>query len=175
MAHIKLVSLIICSTLLAGPRVLVAQEESAAQPEAAEASAAPPPPTKPKSTPIEPNATTAHKPATISDEVKELNWVGFQLLKDASRIFVHTNEPVRYNLTWRPKNKLLIELYNTKVLVRNHLRPMDTQYFNSPVMHIKPSVIDAVSPITRIELSMRQKVPYQVKQEDNRLYIVFVH
>lgn len=109
----------------------------------------------------------------ISDEVKELTWVGFQRLKDGSRVFVRTNEPARFKTTWQGQTKLLVEIFNTKVLVRNYLRPLDTQFFDSPVLLIKPSVIEAVSPTTRLVITLRQRVPITVKQEDNLIYIVF--
>ena len=109
----------------------------------------------------------------ISDEVKELTWVGFQQLKDASRVFVRTNEAVRYKVSWKSPTELLVEFFNTKVLVRNNLRFLDTQFFDSPVLLIKPFVIEAVSPTTRITITVRHKCPFQVKQEDNLIFIDF--
>ena len=47
----------------------------------------------------------------ISDEVKELTWIGFQQLRDGSRVFVRTNEPARFKTTWQGQTTLLLEVF----------------------------------------------------------------
>ena len=115
----------------------------------------------------------ASNSVVISDELKELTWIGFQQLKDASRVFVRTNEPVKYHLVWQDDKTLVLELFNTAVLLRNHLRFLDTRFFQSPVLFVEPKVIEAVSPTTRVVMTVEQKVPYRVKQEDNLIFVDF--
>ena len=62
---------------------------------------------------------------------------------------------------------------NTRVPIRNNRRPLDTQFFASPVRYVHPKVIEGPSPSVRIEIYLRDKVPYREVQSDNVLSLYF--
>jgi hypothetical protein len=109
----------------------------------------------------------------LSGEIKDLNWLGFQQLKEASRVFVRTTEPVRFSIDNSQENLIVVVLENTRIPLRNNRRPLDTQFFNSPVRLVAPKVIEGPSPSVRIEIYLRDKVPFTHNQADNVLSIFF--
>ena len=109
----------------------------------------------------------------LSDELKDVNWIGFQQLADASRVFVRTTEPAKFKIDNSQPNMVVVMLQNTRIPIRNNRRPLDTRYFDSPVRYIRAKVIEGPSASVRIEILLRDKVPFQQVQNDNVLSLFF--
>jgi len=111
--------------------------------------------------------------AQLEGEVKDLNQIGFQQFKQTSRIFVRTTEPVKYTIDSSRPNLVVLTLENTRVPIINNTRFLDTHFFDSPIVFIQPKVIEGPSPSVRIEIRLRQKVPFAQKQNDTVLALDF--
>jgi hypothetical protein len=109
----------------------------------------------------------------ISSAVKHMTWVGFQQTRDASRVFIKTNEPVEYRLTEEGENLVVLELENTTIPVRNNRRFLDTHFFDSAVTLVTPREIHGVGRNVRVEIQIKRRVPYRAGREDNIVYINF--
>jgi colicin import membrane protein len=116
------------------------------------------------------SAATAQE---LDQEVRELNWIGFQQLKDVSRVFVRTTEPVKYKVDNSRGDVIVILLENTTVPLKNNTRQLDTRFFESPVSYIQAKVIEGPSPSVRVEIRVRRKVPFKEAQTDNVLALDF--
>jgi hypothetical protein len=109
----------------------------------------------------------------ISGALKDMTWVGFQQTREASRVFVKTNAPVKYRVVEEGDNLVVLELENAKIPTRNNRRFLDTHFFDTAVTLITPREIEGVSRNVRIEIQLRNRVPYSAGQEDNMVYINF--
>lgn len=109
----------------------------------------------------------------LTGEIKDLNWIGFQQFQEASRVFVRTTEPVKFSVDTSRDNMVVLTLENTRVPLRNNRRPLITKHFDSPIVSIVPKVIEGPSQSVRIEIYMRNKVPFRQVQNDNVLSLFF--
>ncbi len=110
---------------------------------------------------------------TLDNEIKNMNWIGFQQFQEASRVFVRTTEPVRYRVDTTKPNMVVLILENTRVPLRNNTRFLDTRYFDSPVSFIQAKVIEGPSPSVRIEIHLRERRPFREVQNDTFLALDF--
>ncbi len=83
-----------------------------------------------------------------------------------------TSHPVRYDFSKGNKGILYLNLYRTNI-PRRHSRPFETKYFKSAVYKILPVPKTNNSKNSKIEISMREKVPYQVVQDNNTIIVRF--
>ncbi len=109
----------------------------------------------------------------ISSAMKNMTWVGFQQTRDASRVYVKTNEQVSYRVTEESDNLIVLELENTRIPLRNNRRFLDTHFFDSAVTMITPHEIEGVTRSVRIEIQLKNRVPYKTVQEENMVYVNF--
>lgn len=109
----------------------------------------------------------------LSDERRLLTFVGFQQYKEASRVFIRTNEQVKYRVDDSRLESIVLILENTGASAVNHLNFLDTRYFDSPVRYIQPRLIEGTSPSIRIEIRLSERVPYETLQNDNFLALDF--
>ena len=109
----------------------------------------------------------------LAGEMREVVWIGFQNEPDVSRVFVKTNEQVQYRINDKKDDALIIDLFDTRVGNKNHKRPMDTSSFDSPVLRIVAEELEGAQRQVRIEVKLRNKVAYEVKQEGEMLSINF--
>ena len=116
------------------------------------------------------SAATAQE---LDQEVRELNWIGFQQFKEVSRVFVRTTEPVKYKVDNSKGDVIVILLENTTVPLKNNRRQLDTRFFDSPVSYVRAKVIEGPSPSVRVEIRVRRKVPFKEVQSDNVLALDF--
>ena len=56
----------------------------------------------------------------LSAEVRDMNWVGFQQFKEASRVFVRTTESVKYRVDASKPGLVELTLENTDVTKQIH-------------------------------------------------------
>lgn len=154
-----------------------------AAPEEAEEPPPPPPPPPPpeeeaeEAVPPPPEEYIAPAPAEerveISSAIKNMTWVGFQQTRDSSRVFIKTSEPVKFHVAEEGRNLIVLELENTRIPIRNNTRFLDTHFFDSAVTMIVPREIEGISRNVRVEIQLRNRVPYTSGQEGNLVYINF--
>lgn len=89
-----------------------------------------------------------------------------------SDIRIETSSPVRYDIIGRGDRILNLNLYNTKI-PDHHQRPLLTQYFNAAVERIEPVISQEKPKDSIIRIHIREKVPFQVVQNENTLSLVF--
>jgi colicin import membrane protein len=134
-------------------------------PSAAEEVPPPPPEARPRS--------EVEERVEISGALKDMTWVGFQQTRESSRVFVKTNAPVKYRVVEEDGNLVVLELENAHIPVRNNRRFLDTHFFDTAVTLITPREIEGVSRNVRIEIQLRNRVPFTSGQEDNLVFINF--
>ncbi len=83
-----------------------------------------------------------------------------------------TSHPIRYDFSKGNKGVLYLNLYKTTIPHR-HRRPFETKYFKSAVYKILPIQKSKNTKNSKIEISMREKVPYQVAQDNNTITLRF--
>jgi hypothetical protein len=109
----------------------------------------------------------------LSGEVKNMSWIGFQQFQESSRVFVRTTEKASYRVDNSRRDTIVLILENTRVELKNNTRFLDTRYFDGPVAFIQPKVIEGTSPSVRIEIRLRERVPFREVQNDNFLALDF--
>jgi hypothetical protein len=111
------------------------------------------------------------EPVSVSSRRKTLMLVGFRQESDASRVFIRTNEPVRYNVLNEGDRMLVLELENTRISESNNTLPLDTSFFDTAVAQVDPSAGPSSS--VRVSIRLKQAVTYQMRQQGNELSIEF--
>jgi hypothetical protein len=107
----------------------------------------------------------------VSSRRKTMTLVGFKQEQGASRVFVRTNEPVRYSVTPAGDKLVVLELENTLITEENNTRAMDTSFFNTAVASVDAN--PGPSRTVRVSIRLKQQVPYETRQEGNELSIEF--
>lgn len=138
-----------------------------------EAPPPPPPPPQSKPAPREERVVQPEARVEVTSAMKDMTWLGFQQTAEASRVFIKTNEPVRYRVVEEGDDLVVLELENTRIPLRNNRRFLDTHFFNTAVTMVTPREIEGVSRNVRVEIQLRHKVPYSATQEDNVVYLRF--
>ncbi len=163
-----------------------AAEEPVAPPPAAvpPASAPPPPPAAPALARAEPaplklntQAQLASPPAPapseepphVSARRKTLSLVGLRFNNGATSVFVRTNEPVSYHVSERP-NGLVVTIENTRIRRRNDTRPLDAQFFDSPVAKIRASQNRGD---VEVNIDLKTQAAYQATQSGREVELSF--
>ena len=120
--------------------------------------------------------TTAHK--TVEPQIKKdkpalINRIDFSGEEGGkSTIFIGTTTPVKYDLKKINDQKLLLNLYNTK-LPEYRQRPLITTRFQSAVDRITPVQTPDMKDTSLITIELRESVPYFVEQTDDLLLLHF--
>ncbi|WNG38466.1 AMIN domain-containing protein [Archangium violaceum] len=105
-----------------------------------------------------------------SSRRKTMTLVGFKQESTASRVFVRTNEPVRYTVTEGNK-EVVLELENTRIIESNNTLPLNTSFFDTAVVSVDPKV--GPSRTVRVAIKLKEQVPFQTHQDGNELSIEF--
>ncbi|MFP2910026.1 AMIN domain-containing protein, partial [Pyxidicoccus sp. 3LFB2] len=105
----------------------------------------------------------------VSSRRKTMTLVGFQQQSGASRVFIRTNEPVRYTAS-EDGRAVVVELENTRIDLSNNTRPLDTSFFSSPVTRVEA---DSAGRGVRVTIQLRDSVPFQARQEGNLISLDF--
>jgi len=99
--------------------------------------------------------------------------IEFNAIEDGkSNIVVETNHPIKYDITLGSKEKLYLNLYNT-IIPDIHKRPLLTQYFKSAVESLMPVEVPGKQKNSKIEINIRDLVPYRVVQDQNTISMYF--
>ncbi|MCY1045498.1 AMIN domain-containing protein [Corallococcus sp. bb12-1] len=105
-----------------------------------------------------------------SSRRKTMTLVGFQQQPDSSRVFVRTNEPVRYTVS-ESGNQVVLELENTRVVESNNTLPLDTHFFPSAVSRVEANPGPGQS--VRVVIQLKQGVRYQTRQDGGLITLDF--
>ncbi|RKG91173.1 AMIN domain-containing protein [Corallococcus terminator] len=105
-----------------------------------------------------------------SSRRKTMTLVGFQQQPDSSRVFVRTNEPVRYTVS-ESGNQVVLELENTRVVESNNTLPLDTHFFPSAVSRVE--AFAAAGQSVRVVIQLKQGVRYQTRQDGGLITLDF--
>lgn len=105
----------------------------------------------------------------VSGKRKALTFVGFD--DKGPRVYVRTNEPVRYTVVAGANNTVVLELDNTSIPLRNNSRALDTTYFAGPVLRIQPE--RGPGHTVRVAITLRDAVTYQTRQDGNEVSVQF--
>ena len=109
----------------------------------------------------------------LSAEVRDMNWVGFQQFKEASRVFVRTTESVKYRVDASKPGLVELTLENTDVTKKVNTLPLDTSFFDSPVRMVSVEILEGVSPSVRIRIALSEDVGFKEVQSDNVIALDF--
>jgi hypothetical protein len=130
------------------------------------AAAAPPPPAPAVAAAPGPAAA----PRAASSEPNQVEFVGFKLTPQGSRVFVRTRNPPRFSVSEPQANLVRVELPNTRVPLRNDLNALDTSFFPTAVARITP-VRSGRSYV--LEIQLRESVPWQQRLDGDTLSLDF--
>ena len=110
----------------------------------------------------------------IPDRTATMTHIEFNTMEDGkSDIVVQTDHPVKYDITQESSNnKLFLNLYNT-IIPEYHKRPLLTQYFKSAVEELMPIQIPGEKKNSKIEIKIREQVPYRIVQVQNIISLFF--
>jgi type IV pilus assembly protein PilQ len=89
-----------------------------------------------------------------------------------SSIIIGTTRPVSYNLDKTDGRKLLLDLFDTKILSYRQ-RPLITTRFESAVNRIVPVQTAGMKNNSKILVELREAVPFNVEQKENEIEIMF--
>ena len=118
-------------------------------------------------------AVDAHaQEAANADQV--INFIGFQQLEDASRIYIRTDVTPSYRVE-RPDEQTIEVVFNAaEVAVKRLLLPIDTRFFETPVLDITPIRIEGASQNTiRVTIRLRSATEYFTAIKDSTLFLTF--
>jgi colicin import membrane protein len=128
------------------------------------ANVAPPPR---REEPVSPTPATV---ASTAGKRRTLEIVGFQQQAGASRVYIRTNEPVRYKVS-EGRKEIILELENTQIGKGNNTRALDTSFFDTAVARVDPTVGPDRS--VRVSIKLKADVPVQTRQEGNTISLDF--
>ncbi len=89
-----------------------------------------------------------------------------------SDIVIQTDHPVKYDVTPAGKDKIYLNLYNT-IIPEYRRRPFLTQYFKSAVYRIMPDKAPGKGKNVRVEIDIRDQVPYRIIRNNNTISMIF--
>jgi colicin import membrane protein len=98
-----------------------------------------------------------------------MKYIGFQQMADVSRVFVRCDGKAKFKES-QNGSTMVLELYNTRINVKNNERPLDTTYFNTAVTKVQAV---KAGDNTRIEVKLRESVPYKVTRIGTTIAIDF--
>jgi len=114
--------------------------------------------------------------APVSAKVKthgEIIGIDFKQLEDKSRIIIATSVKAPYQISKGAENTVLLDIQGMTVPPKLR-RPLDTHEFSSPVLLITPVTIGVgAKKGTQVVVKLRKMVAFDVKQEDERIYVDF--
>ena len=119
------------------------------------------------------NENIAQEEIIIPNETAIMTDIEFNAMVDGkSNIVVQTNHPVKYDITQENNSKLYLNLYNT-IIPDYHKRPIITKYFKSAVQSLMPIQEPGTKKNAKIEIKIREQVPYRVVRGDNNILLFF--
>ncbi len=100
-----------------------------------------------------------------------MTFVGFQRASSGSRVYVRTSGPVSYSVQEDGDKRVVLELENTRIALRNNRRPLDTSFFDSAVAMVAPASVGKGT--VRVEIKLKGHASFQAKQDGNEVSVEF--
>ncbi len=116
-----------------------------------------------------------NKAVKIYKGIATLSTIEFNVEDDGhSSLIIDTSHPIKYDFSKGEKSdgEFNLNLYKTNIPKR-HKRPFETKYFKSAVWRVLPIQRIGDGSNAKIQIKMREKVPYQVIQNQNQIVINF--
>jgi colicin import membrane protein len=98
-----------------------------------------------------------------------MTYIGFKQKAAGSEVFVRCDGKARYRAE-KVGDRLVLELYDTKVNVKNNERPLDTSFFKTSVTKVQAV---PAGKNTRVEIDLRESAPYEVKRFGSTISVEF--
>ncbi len=115
----------------------------------------------------------AQETVVIPDETAIMTNIEFNTMEDGkSDVVIQTNHPVKYDVTQGSNSKIYLNLYNT-IIPDYHKRPIVTEYFKSAVASLMPLQAPGDKKTARIEIKIREQVPYRIVRGENNILMFF--
>lgn len=109
----------------------------------------------------------------VPDKTAVMRHIEFNVIEDGeSDILIQTNHPVKFDMAKGEGDLLYLNLYNT-VIPEHHKRPLLTQYFKSAVERLTPVQLPGKEKNSRIQIKIRETVPYRIVQNQNIISVFF--
>lgn len=105
------------------------------------------------------------KAEEIPEGAVMLTWPGFMMLEDGSCFFVQTSKEVRFGTT-ETKGQFELVIHNIRVHLKTNYLPLETQYFDTPVM--RATVRRAGKKDVAMVFEMREDVTPTVTQKKGK-------
>jgi type IV pilus assembly protein PilQ len=103
----------------------------------------------------------------------EILGIDFKQLEDKSRIIIVTSAKAPYQISKGTENTVLLDVPGMTVPPKLR-RPLDTHEFSSAVLLITPlNVAVGAKKGTQVVVKLRKMVAFDVKQEDDKIYVDF--
>ncbi|RJS26926.1 AMIN domain-containing protein [Corallococcus sp. H22C18031201] len=115
-------------------------------------------------------ASSSSGGSEVSSRRKTMTLVGFQQQQGASRVFVRTNEPVRYTVSEQDK-QVVLELENTRVEFTNNTRPLDTHFFATAVAKVEAD--PGANRTVRVTIQLKESARFETRQDGNLITLDF--
>lgn len=113
------------------------------------------------------------KAVIISKKTATMTDIEFNTMEDGkSNIVVKTNHPVKYDISSEDSNTLYLNLHNT-IIPDYHKRALLTHYFKSAVKSLLPVQVPGKKKFSRIEIKIRDQVPYRIVRNENIISMFF--
>jgi hypothetical protein len=124
---------------------------------------------------VEPSARADATTAGFGGEdfdpgARVLTYVGFRQKPETSEVFVRFDGRARYKVVSAGPERVILEVYDARINVKNNARPLDTSFFESAVTRVQ--AVPSGSMI-KIEIDLREAVPYQVKRIGSTISLDF--
>ena len=116
-----------------------------------------------------------NKPVKIPKGIAILNTIEFNTEDDGhTSLVLNLSHPIKYDFSKDKNNNgvFYLNLYKTNIPKR-HKRPFETKFFKSAVWRVLPIQKTENGKNSKIQISLREKVPYEVVQNQNQLFINF--
>src|SRR6185312_10263195 len=92
----------------------------------------------------------------------KLGSIGFRPSgSDGPEIVLHMSGPVAYAMREATASTLFLDLDRTEIVVANDRRPLDTHFFDTPVVRIAPRE-DRARHRVSVEIDLRSPTPYEL-------------
>jgi colicin import membrane protein len=99
-----------------------------------------------------------------------MKYIGFRQKAAVSEVFIRCDGKAQFRVVEDSKNKLVVELFDTEIRVKNNQRALDTSFFPTAVRRVHAK---SDSSGTRVEISLRHRVPYEVKRVGSTIKLLF--
>jgi len=99
-----------------------------------------------------------------------MKYIGFRQKAQVSEVFIRCDGKTKFRVVEDSNTKVVIELFDTTIRLKNNQRALDTSFFPTAVKRVHARA-DAAG--TRVEIALRHKVPYEVKRVGSTIKLLF--